>query len=199
MVKLNLGCENEYIPGWINLDFDKSSKADVYWDLNQFPYPFKDNTFDEILASCVLEHLDDMPRTMKELYRIGKQNCMIYIETPHFSNPFRHAEFEHKNAFSWFSFGEWFTNKEIYHLFEVVKKKLTFTRINYKFMNKILNGIINLHPVVYERLFSYILPCSDIVYILKVRKDEEFAKEKIEYMRKKGDFQVDNLKFIKEI
>lgn len=197
--RLNLGCESEYKEGWVNVDFDKRYKADVYCDLNKFPYPFKDNEFDGILASAILEHLDDVYKVMMELYRISKNNGLIYILVPHTSDPFRHVEFEHKHFFSILSFGEPWVNKELYPYFKVIKRKISFTRINFKFMN-FLNPLINLFPRVYERLFSYWLPSSVVVFILRVKKDEEFHKrqlERIKLMEKK--LSIDNLRFIKEI
>src|SRR5678816_823307 len=41
----------------VRLDFDASHKPDVVADLRQHPLPFADNTFDEIHAYEVLEHL----------------------------------------------------------------------------------------------------------------------------------------------
>lgn len=40
----------------VTLDFDESTNPDVVHDLNQLPYPFQDNEFDEIHAYEVLEH-----------------------------------------------------------------------------------------------------------------------------------------------
>ena len=42
--------------GRVTLDINPDHKPDVVWDLMQFPYPFEDNTFDEIHAYEVLEH-----------------------------------------------------------------------------------------------------------------------------------------------
>ncbi|MBS3091157.1 methyltransferase domain-containing protein [Candidatus Pacearchaeota archaeon] len=73
-MKLNIGCENEYKKGWVNLDVNKEVKADVYFDLSKLPdkkLPFKDSQFDEILCSHVLEHVDDVEGVMNEIYRIG--------------------------------------------------------------------------------------------------------------------------------
>jgi len=201
MKKLNLGCEREYKEGWINLDFDRRVKADIYWDLNKYPYPFKNNEFDEILASSVLEHLDNIYKAMMGLYRVSKDKGIIYIYSPHCSCPcLSWIEFEHKNAFSYMSFGEWFVNKELYPYFEVLKKKIVFTRINFKFLNKILNPLINMFPILYERIFSGILQSSGIVFVLRVRKDKEFQNRKKAYMNRMESQTIDNnLKFIKEI
>ena len=40
MKKLNLGCGQFYKEGYINVDRDPLTKADIYWDLNQLPLPF---------------------------------------------------------------------------------------------------------------------------------------------------------------
>lgn len=39
------------------LDIDPAAKPDVVWDLSKVPLPFEDNTFDEIHAYEVLEHV----------------------------------------------------------------------------------------------------------------------------------------------
>ena len=198
--KLNLGCEKEYRKGWVNLDFDKKFKADVYHDLNETPYPFEENQFDEILASMVLEHLDNVYDAMMELYRISKHNGLIYIMCPYFSSFMNDVELEHKHGFCYMTFGEWYFNKELYPYFEVIKKKIFFTRCNFTFLNPIINPLINLFPRVYERLFSCILPASGMVLILKVRKDKKFVGEKKRFLEEIGTSTVtDNLKFIKEI
>lgn len=200
MAKLNLGCEAEYKEGWINIDFDKRSKADMYFNLNKTPYPFKENSIDEILASGVLEHLDNYYKVMMELWRISNDRALIYISVPHFSNFLYSAEAEHKRAFSYFSFGTPNSNKELYPYFEVIKKKITFTRINYRFLNKIINPLINACPTFYEKCLSGIIRASEVIVILKVRKDRSFinfGKEEMEEREREVYKKFDNLKFIK--
>ena len=76
MKKLNLGCGKDIKPskeGWINLDNVKLKGVDIVYNINKFPYPFKNNEFDKILCSHILEHVNDIIKTLKELSRITKK------------------------------------------------------------------------------------------------------------------------------
>ena len=92
MKKLNLGCGIDYREGFVNVDFHSHIKIDVQHDLNVVPYPFKDEEFDFILASHVLEHLDKPFVIMKELHRILKKDGKLHLKVPHFSRGFTHSE-----------------------------------------------------------------------------------------------------------
>jgi hypothetical protein len=87
MAKLNLGSGNRRIPGFINVDLTASCKPDVVADLEDTPWPFRDDIADEVLMSHVLEHLgatgEGFLRIMTELYRICRDQARILIITPH--------------------------------------------------------------------------------------------------------------------
>ncbi|OGY93546.1 MAG: hypothetical protein A2406_02850 [Candidatus Komeilibacteria bacterium RIFOXYC1_FULL_37_11] len=93
--KLNLGAGEDRQDGYINIDWNDLTKPDIKHNLNQFPYPFPDSHFDEILASHILEHLDRPFQVMTELHRILKPNGHLIIKVPHFSRGFTHAEHNH--------------------------------------------------------------------------------------------------------
>lgn len=66
------------------LDHDPNCGADVAHDLESYPWPFADDTFDEVHAYCVLEHLGRQGdyrsffEVFAEIYRIlkpGGQLC----------------------------------------------------------------------------------------------------------------------------
>ena len=97
MKKMNLGCGMMKKEGFINVDFRKGVTPDVVWDLNVFPYPFEDRSFDLIEASHVIEHLDRPFVVMKELHRILKPGGRLHMMVPHFSRGLTHAE--HKSGF----------------------------------------------------------------------------------------------------
>ena len=169
-LKLNLGCEDKILPGFINVDIIKK-KGIVNVDLNKYPLPFKNNSCKYILASHLLEHLKNPTKFMLELHRISKKDAITDLYVPHYSFCATYADLTHvKPGFSYLTFGNPNWNKEINRKFEVVSKKLNFTRSNAKFLNGIFNPLINLSPILYERFFANILPCSEIHFRLRTIK-----------------------------
>lgn len=72
----------------VTLDWDASCKPDVVHDLNITPYPFADNTFDEIHAYEVLEHVGRQGdfrfffRQFEEFWRILKPGGYFVATVP---------------------------------------------------------------------------------------------------------------------
>jgi SAM-dependent methyltransferase len=70
------------------LDNNVDHLPDVLWDLNEFPYPFEDNTFDEIHAYEVLEHIGTQGdyrhffKEFEEYARILKPQGSFFGSTP---------------------------------------------------------------------------------------------------------------------
>ena len=87
MIKLNLGCGSKILPGYTNIDKFDTYNPDLVHDLEKFPYPFKDNSVNEVLLNHVLEHVGQNPdifnNIIKELYRICANGTLINIVVPH--------------------------------------------------------------------------------------------------------------------
>jgi hypothetical protein len=87
-MKLNLGCGQNKLDGYVNIDRYVTFSPDLLWDLEQTPYPFDANSVTEIAARHVLEHLgqntDVFLRIIKELHRILVPGGAIEIKAPHF-------------------------------------------------------------------------------------------------------------------
>jgi len=95
-MKLHLGCGQEYKKGWLNVDSNKSLKADLHYDLNFGHWPFKDNSVDEIYACAALEHMADVGHFMHECYRILRRGGVLVIDRyPHFSSSSFFEDFGH--------------------------------------------------------------------------------------------------------
>ena len=86
-MKLNLGCGNKILDGYVNVDKFDLYNVDIKHDLEKFPYPFNDNSVEEIKLSHVLEHIGQDPdifiKILKEIYRICKNQALINIAVPH--------------------------------------------------------------------------------------------------------------------
>lgn len=89
-MKLHLGCGNNYMDGWVNIDGPKEElcydtiKADIYVRIEDLEYP--DNSIDEILLNAVFEHF---PRhiailQLRKFYKWLKPNGMLTILVPDF-------------------------------------------------------------------------------------------------------------------
>ena len=85
MLKLNLGCGNKRMPGFVNVD--KFGSPDLRHDLEVFPWPWPDNSVGEVVMNHVLEHLGESTATflgiMKELYRVCAGGARVVIAVPH--------------------------------------------------------------------------------------------------------------------
>lgn len=171
-LKLNLGCGEDIRTGFVNVDIKKRNGVDVVHDLNK-KLPFKTSSVDYVYCSHVLEHLFDPTQFMLEVYRICKPGARIYLRVPHFSMFGTYADMTHiRPGFSYFIFGTPHWNKDFFLKFKV-KAKLNFTGANYTFLNKFINPLINASPMIYERFFCYLLPCSEIHFKLEVIKPEK--------------------------
>lgn len=102
--KLNLGCGTDIREGWINLDNFDADFIDVKHDLEQFPYPFEDNYFEEIIAINVLEHIGNPIKVIEELHRITNKGGKVIIRVPYYNSKDMGTDPTHKNFFSENSF-----------------------------------------------------------------------------------------------
>jgi SAM-dependent methyltransferase len=101
---LDVGCGIRKQPGSIGLDRNPASRADVIADLDRFPYPFANQSFDRITAIHVIEHLSDVMRAMEEFHRLLRTGGTLRIETPHYTDFSSFCDPTHKSHLTSFSF-----------------------------------------------------------------------------------------------
>ena len=160
---LDFGCKQDKVEGTLGVDIDPSVGPDLVCDLDRPPYPFKESSVDVVIGKQIMEHLGDLRKIFREIYRVMKHEGEVLVEVPHFSNFVSYAEPEHRHAFSYFLFDE------IVKLFpcRVVKREITF----HKFWR--LWGIpflANRFPETYERFWTFLFPAENLFFHIEVLK-----------------------------
>ena len=190
-VILNLGCGKTRIPGSIGIDLVKiENYVDIVHDLDILPYPFNDDTVDEIYCYHVLEHLHNPLGIIEEFYRIIKPNRILNIRVPHFSSMGAFSDITHIRPFGYTSFD--CLEEEIYHHFYTKSKfKILNKEIKYfglypnkgiyeKYIHnnqcfwlfkpfvRLINFFIKLSPTFFERFWCYwVGGATELAIILK--------------------------------
>ena len=69
--KLDIGCGRGKPDGYIGIDMLDFDGVDIVWNLENFPWPLEDNSFDYIRAFHIVEHVNDLVGLFKEVHRIA--------------------------------------------------------------------------------------------------------------------------------
>jgi SAM-dependent methyltransferase len=97
---LDVGCGSAKYPGATGLDISADTDADVVHDLDAFPYPLEESSFDDVLMQDVIEHVAEPIRLMEELHRVCRPGARIQLRTPHFSSVLAYGDPTHRHYFS---------------------------------------------------------------------------------------------------
>jgi predicted SAM-dependent methyltransferase len=84
-IALDVGAGSQRRPGFVTLDKLKLPTIDIVHDLEEFPYPIKDETCITIIASQVIHYIQArfILKVMDELWRIAKPECQLAISLPY--------------------------------------------------------------------------------------------------------------------
>jgi ubiquinone/menaquinone biosynthesis C-methylase UbiE len=164
--KLNLGCGQKYLEGWVNVDisdkdmYGRKIKIDIKHNLNNFPYPFPDNYFDRVIMDNVLEHLEDPLSVIKELERVCKKGARIKIIVPHFAYYRAYKDPTHKHYFCMEAIQVLLIGSNLKLIdaeFDLGKNKIA----------RIIGRILTRKKIIYERFVCYYFPVQGIIWELQ--------------------------------
>jgi predicted SAM-dependent methyltransferase len=141
-VWLNLGCGDDVMPEFINVDkkiFSESekSKGDCKWlDLSKQNWPWK-NEVDFIQAKDIIEHLPDKIDTMNKIWKALKPGGVVHIEVPTtdgqgaFQDP-THVSFWNERSFLYYESGNIYRERfaasyDICAAFKILHKEIIAT------------------------------------------------------------------------
>lgn len=106
---LNIGCGHTRLEQtfdgkkFLNADFQPTSTTDLTLDLNG-PLPFADRHFSHIVAHNVLQCVDDVMLSIKELDRVLAPGGVLQIEVPHIGSYNHGTNVAHKRGLTFDSF-----------------------------------------------------------------------------------------------
>ena len=80
-LKLNIGCGDTHMDGFINVDLYNKS-ADALWNAKSLP--LNDNSVSLILSYQTIEHFnhEEVPSILKEWFRVLKPKGEVHLNTP---------------------------------------------------------------------------------------------------------------------
>ncbi len=177
---LELGCGRNKHPGAVGIDQIALPGVDVVHDLNQCPFPFENDTFDEIYAIHIIEHLDSILAVMEEIHRISRSNAKVVIITPHHSDAMSWQDPTHKwhlNSYS-FSYFEasYHTNYYTRARFRIRSKHVELASIWKRLGIQSLVNLDNRFPALrflrklWEQHFCYIVRGKQLTFVLETVK-----------------------------
>ena len=116
LLRLNLGCGPVIWDGWLNVDIVPLPGVDVVTDLDQ-PWPWEDDTVEEIIASHLYEHVDKPLHFMAEAWRVLAPDGILDIRVPYYRHPFAFTDPTHKRFCTELSFDYWVPSQGLHQAY----------------------------------------------------------------------------------
>lgn len=169
---LDLGCGRSKLRGSVGIDYAGAADADIRHDLNIYPYPPADNSFDAVVMRNFIEHVADVVKLMEEVHRIVRPGGDVFITTPHFSSVYSYQDPTHIRHLAYDSM-DYFTS-ETKHSNFYTARRFTIVRRGFDFGKSFpFSGIARLlasSPRKYEKHFAFIFPANSLWFHLRVNK-----------------------------
>ena len=90
-MRVNLGCGDKLIPGFVNVDLGRYPPVDIVSSLEKLPY--RDASVDLLVSNSVLEHIYNYQNVIQEVHRVLKPGGYLYLCVPNLC--MRHHEFDY--------------------------------------------------------------------------------------------------------
>jgi predicted SAM-dependent methyltransferase len=180
---LDVGCGSSKINGAIGIDQYLLSGVDIVHNLDAVPWPLNSNSFDRIIFSHSISHLSDLSDIFIECHRLLRDNGVIEIVAPHYASDNFNTDPTHKlhlgvrSMFYYCNnvpFGYKYLPGEI--SFNLIESGISFREVNTSWRKSVkfnplkligVEWLINKYSRIYERFFCWILPPSEVYFVMK--------------------------------
>jgi SAM-dependent methyltransferase len=183
---LDIGCGANKVPGAIGMDVNPRTAADVIHDLDDLPYPFATDQFDEIIGRHVIEHVQNPMAVMGELHRITRPAGIVKLLAPHWTNPDFATDLTHRNHLNSYSFRNLTDERAVFDFYTDVRFRQKLVRVTLLNLWKLtgLEFLINLDNrwprwrfvrKFWEQYLNAVMRGKEIYFELEVIKTREEA------------------------
>lgn len=174
-MKIDFGCGQRKKEGYVGVDKLSFSGVDVVHDLNIFPYPFEDDTAEDIWMDNILEHLDNPLKVMEEIYRISRDGARVVVGVPYFRSFYATIDPTHKNFFGVWWFNYFNPSHQFHSRYGYTKAQFRLDRLEFdrefkigkmSLLHKLLIMFAEKYPYCYEAKISHLLPLNSLTFYL---------------------------------
>ena len=143
---------------------------DVVADLNHMPWPFQDESFDQVRCFDVIEHLEDIVQVMDEVNRVCSRGAVIQITVPHFSSANAFTDPTHRHYFGYFSFSYFTGEHEFsYYTVSAFRKRHAAIIFHPTVLGRLVSRLANRRPDIYEKRWAWIFPAWHLYFELEAK------------------------------
>ena len=179
MQVLNVGCgkakhefpEAAQASEIIGVDISQNSEADLLHNLDELPWPFDRDSFDLIIMQDIIEHLEDVPKTMNEVWRIARQGCIVRIRTPHYASYYAYNDPTHKRFFGVYAFDGFLaeSQNDLYATgqFTLVRRSILFPKL---WRVTGVSWFANKFTKRWEQLFAFVFRPENLEFEFEAQK-----------------------------
>ncbi len=172
--KLDIGCGQSKAEGYLGMDIFPSPGVDVVHSFDDVPYPFANDSFDEVKMYNALEHVRDFIGTVCEIHRILKPGGLLKVLCPHYSGPDAYRDPTHRTFFAYTTFDRFVGNTsyrtEHSGMFAVRRRTFGMPDGGGRGLAALPKAFGNRYPDLYERYFCWMMPAKAIYYELEAIK-----------------------------
>ncbi len=161
----NIGCGPSNTPGYIGVDIRKLPGVDIIHDLNIFPWPIQRESVDLIVASHVIEHVDNVIPFISEIHAVLKKGGKAVIRYPHFSQRHTFRDPTHKRFMTLESLDYFILGSELFG---------EYSDFGFKILSKILHVdndlgflIAKMSFEAYEKYWCHLFPAWQVIVELE--------------------------------
>jgi len=164
-VRIDLGCGNAKRPGFVGLDLYPVDEVDFVVDLTREPFPFDDDTVDEVFSAHFLEHIDEPNHVFSEIGRVCRDGARIEFWTPYaWTNEaflyghlhgiteemWTHLGLSHRDIYAAMLRGHWVLQQFIFVIDQATIDDLAGHDVDLDFAVRYLKGVVREFGVVAE-------------------------------------------------